>query len=104
MFLSRPSFGDDSDVAAMAMSNASTAAGLTTSSQKFGPATLPASCTRVIRIAVVDAVYSCTLEVPAMDTRPDETASGTPAAAPLMTAVVAAIVTAPVARRPLRVV
>src|SRR5438552_4179632 len=102
MFLSRPSFGDDSEAAAMATSNASTAPGLTTSSQKFGPATLPASCTRVTRIAVVDAVYSCTLEVPAIDTRPDETASGTSVAAPLMTAVAPAIVTTAVARRPLR--
>src|SRR3954452_17866684 len=103
MFLSRPSFGDDSEVAAMATSKASTAPGLITSSQKFGPATVPASCTRVIRIAVVDAVYSCTFEVPAIDTRADETASGT-SAAPLMTAVVPAIVTTALARRPLRVV
>ena len=37
-----------------------------------------------------------------METRPDETASGTPVAAPLITAVAAAAVT--MARMPLRVV
>ena len=102
MFLSRSPFGDASDAAAMATSNASTAPGLTTSSQNAGPATVPASCTCVTRTAVVDAVYSWTFEVPAIETRPDETARGTPAAAPLITTVVAAAVT--MASMPLRVV
>ena len=76
MFLSRPSFGDVSDAAGIAISNASSAPGLTTASQNVGPATALDSATRVTRTVVVDAVYAWMLDVPAMVTRAVSIASG----------------------------
>ena len=56
MFLSRPSFGDVSVAAGIAISNASTAPGFSALSQKSAPAAAGASCARVTRTVVVDAV------------------------------------------------
>ena len=78
MFLSIPSRGDDNEPAAMATSNDSMAPGLTISSQKFGPKTTPsASSRRTTRTFVVDAVYSWMLDVPAIETRPEDSLTGT---------------------------
>jgi hypothetical protein len=54
----------------MVMSNASSAPGLTMSSQKVGPATPLASFTRVICTVLVDAVNAWMFDVPAIETRP----------------------------------
>src|SRR5688500_17054604 len=75
MFLSRPSLGDVSDRAGMAISNASIAPGLRTSSANLEPAALADSFARTIRMAVVDAVYVWIFEVPAIETRPVDRAS-----------------------------
>src|SRR5690606_22912492 len=76
MFLSRPLRGDVRLAAGMVTSNAWSAPGLTMASQNEAPRTSGATCARVTRTFDVEAVQSCTFDVPSMVTVAFETVSG----------------------------